>query len=341
MKRKEPAFRDKNDNYQLLVDYSSDLIWNLSPEGLFLDLSPSWTGITGYRPASLVGRSFQQIVHPDDIAICFEYIQKLMDAQRTLPGPEYRVRHADGQWHWHNATCTPVIGAKGEFLSIVGVSRDITEKKRAERSLQRQNLYLELLNETALGLMRRTGLRDHFQAIVSRTVRFFGTDEGWIYVYHAQEDDFEYAAGVGQTAYAPGTHIAADTGISAEVWRTKNSVMIDDYQSWPCRDPGEAYRLRRATMAVALRYEGRLAGILGLSHHSSESRFEADDLAMLERLAELASVALDNARLYDRMKRELAERKQVEETLQFLSPGAKIVIRELAGITKSALLRNL
>ncbi len=71
--------------------------------------------------------------------------------------------------------------------------------------------------------------------------------------------------------------------------------------------------MRRATVAIPLRYEGQLAGILGLSHHDAAKRFEDDDLAILERLAELASIALDNAQLYDRMKLELAERKQAEE----------------------------
>ena len=70
--------------------------------------------------------------------------------------------------------------------------------------------------------------------------------------------------------------------------------------------------MRRATVGIPLRSEGRLAGALGLSHYDATQRFEDDELAMLERFAELASIALDNAWLYDQMKEELAERKRME-----------------------------
>ena len=108
---------------------------------------------------------------------------------------------------------------------------DITERKRAEKTLQRQNIYLESLNETALGLMRRTDLKDLFQAILDRAMRFFGTDEGWIFIYHFQDGDFEYKAVMGTREYQIGSHVESDSGISAEVRRTEQTVLIDDYHS--------------------------------------------------------------------------------------------------------------
>ena len=189
---------------------------------------------------------------------------------------------------------------------------DITERKQAEKTLQRQNIYLESLNETALGLMRRTDLKDLFQAILDRAMRFFGTDEGWIFIYHFQDGAFEYKAVMGTREYQIGSRVESESGISAEVRRTEKTVLIDDYHTWPKRANGREYDMRRATVAIPLRYEGQLAGILGLSYHDAAKRFEDGDLAMLERLTELASIALDNARLYDRMKLELAERKQAE-----------------------------
>ena len=118
---------------------------------------------------------------------------------------------------------------------------------------------------------------------------------------------------MGKRGYEIGSRVEADSGISAEVRRTEQTVLIDDYHAWPKRASGREYDMRRATVAIPLRYEGQLAGILGLSHHDAAKRFEDDDLAILERLAELASITLqDNAQLYDRMKLELAERKQAE-----------------------------
>ena len=232
---------------------------------------------------------------------------------------EQRIGTVETRWKRKDGTVIDIILSSTPLdpndlaKGVTFTALDITERKRAEKTLQRQNIYLESLNETALGLMRRTDLKDLFQAILDRAMRFFGTDEGWIFIYQSQDGAFEYKAVMGTREYQIGSRVESDSGISAEVRRTEQTVLIDDYHIWPKRANGREYDMRRATVAIPLRYEGQLAGILGLSYHDDAKRFEDEDLAMLERMAELASIALDNARLYDRMKLELAERKQAEE----------------------------
>jgi signal transduction histidine kinase len=207
---------------------------------------------------------------------------------------------------------TQLIMEGDRVTGFQAVARDITDLRRAEAGLRRQNVYLEALNVIALGLMRRTDLADLFQAIVVRAARFAGTEEGWICIYETKSGDFEFKAGVGSSAYQLGRRFEGGRGLAGEVWRTDRTVLVDDFQTWPGRAGVEGYDLRRATVGVPLRTEGRLAGILGLAHHDPDRRFGKDELAMIERLAELASIALDNARLYDRLKSELAERERLE-----------------------------
>ena len=147
-KQAEAALQESESKYRLLVDHSSDLIWNLTAEGIFTYLSPSWERVTGYAPASLSNTSFQLIVHPDDIAICLKYLQAMAKDKVTLPSPEYRVRHADGTWHWHSANATPVIGPNDDFVSMVGVSRDITGHKQAETKIREKEANFRTFFET-------------------------------------------------------------------------------------------------------------------------------------------------------------------------------------------------
>ncbi len=122
--------------YKLLVDHCPDLIWDMNSDGLFRDVSVSWARVTGFQPSSLIGTSFVPLVHPDDIAACVKYLKRVLTSKEVLQSPEYRVRHADGTWHWHLATGTPVIGLDGNSISMVGVSRDITDRKLAEEKLR-------------------------------------------------------------------------------------------------------------------------------------------------------------------------------------------------------------
>ena len=68
-----------------------------------------------------------------------------------MPGPEYRVKHVDGTWRWHAASGTPVFSSEGSFVSFIGISRDITDRKQSEDTLreseERLKLTLEAVND--------------------------------------------------------------------------------------------------------------------------------------------------------------------------------------------------
>ena len=186
------------------------------------------------------------------------------------------------------------------------------ERRKTEEALRRQNSYLEAFHETTLDLMRRMDLRELFQAIVVRATHLFGADEGWVNVYDPLTDHMEFKAAIGRIADMVGSRFETSRGISGEVWRTGGTVYIEDYSNWSGRANIDHYAMRHSTAAVPLKSGNRVAGILGLAHYRFGRPFEKDELAMLERLAELASIALDNALLYNQMERNLAERRHLE-----------------------------
>ena len=57
-----------------------------------------------------------------------------------------------GTWHWHTATCNPVLDSDGEFVSMIGVSRDITERKQAVDDLLREQLLMKTLLDSLPGI---------------------------------------------------------------------------------------------------------------------------------------------------------------------------------------------
>ena len=138
LREAESKFRESEKKYRFLVEHSYDLIGMLKADGVIAFASPSWKTGLGYDPSFLEGQDFRLFVHPDDLAACGLYVKQVHDARKALQGPQYRIKHAEGAWRWHEATLTPVMDDSGSLLHYVGVSRDITERKLAEEALARQ-----------------------------------------------------------------------------------------------------------------------------------------------------------------------------------------------------------
>jgi PAS domain S-box-containing protein len=153
--RRREALRESEEKFRFLVNYSYDLIWILKADGCFSYGSPSWKAILGYEPSHMAGKAFASFVHPDDIAVCDNYQSLVLYAQKSLPGPKYRVKHADGTWRWHEARITPVFAEDGAFIHFVGVSRDITERKSAEQEIQNARDRYQSLVENIPGVTFR------------------------------------------------------------------------------------------------------------------------------------------------------------------------------------------
>lgn len=164
----------KDAQYRLLVDYCSDLIWNMNPDGIFLDLSKSWKRVTGYEPTSLVGTSFVPLIHPDDVTACRQYLQNVITSREVLHSPEYRVKHSDGTWHWHFGTGSPVINPYGESVSMVGISRDITEPKLMEEALRKNERLYRFLSENTSDVVWQQDANMRFTYLNNAAANFSG-----------------------------------------------------------------------------------------------------------------------------------------------------------------------
>ena len=101
-------------------------------------------------------------MHPDDLSGYLKYIEELSRSQKSLLGLEYRVRHADDTWRWHAASAAPVISPNGNVLSFVGISRDITAQKEANKALKQKTEELDRYFTSSLDLLCIADHEGHF-----------------------------------------------------------------------------------------------------------------------------------------------------------------------------------
>jgi signal transduction histidine kinase/DNA-binding response OmpR family regulator/PAS domain-containing protein len=215
---------------------------------------------------------------------------------------------------------------------------DITERKRAEAALQQQNEYLAALHETTLGLISRLDLNELLQALITRAGQLLGTPHGFIFLLEAGEGEMEQEIGVGLFAGAVGNRLKPGEGVSGLVWQTGQPVVVADYDAWEQRSPSFGYNLVKAIMAVPLKSGDRFVGTIGLAYGAeTEQTFGDEEIELLSRFAELASLALDNARLFAQTQdqaRRLALLSQMGEQLKMsLSGGEEEIFRVITHFT--------
>jgi two-component system, NarL family, sensor histidine kinase UhpB len=129
--------------YRMLVENSHDIIYTLTADGIFSFVSPVWTELLGHPVSEVVGKSFRNFVHPDDVPDCLVWLHKVIETGQRQEGIEYRVQHLDGTWLLHTSSAVPFFDETNNTAGFYGIAADITEKKRAlEEKLALEQLQL-------------------------------------------------------------------------------------------------------------------------------------------------------------------------------------------------------
>jgi diguanylate cyclase (GGDEF)-like protein/PAS domain S-box-containing protein len=179
--------------------------------------------------------------------------------------------------------------------------------------LRRQNGYLAALHETALNLMHRLELADLLKAVVARAGALMGTPHGYVYLLEPGEAELKMRVGVGIYEDYVGYRVKPGEGLAGKVLESGQSLVVGDYVAWEGRSAKFDRDDFRAVAGVPLESESEVVGVLGLSYLKEDRTFGDEDLALLERFAELASIALDNARSYALGQQESTEHERTAE----------------------------
>jgi PAS domain S-box-containing protein len=135
------ALSESEARYRSVVDTARDVIFTLSSHGTIMSLNPVFETVTGWSRAEWIGKDFAPLVHPDDRAHAAELYRAALEGQ-TPPTFELGIRAKSGVTIPGEIVATPFI-REGRVVGILGVARDVTDRKRAEAALHHLNEALE------------------------------------------------------------------------------------------------------------------------------------------------------------------------------------------------------
>jgi PAS domain S-box-containing protein/putative nucleotidyltransferase with HDIG domain len=145
-----------------ITENSLDLIAQTDLGGIIQYVSPSHERILGYEPEEMLGKSIYDFMRSDHI----DHVKAaILQAQSTLQPwkMEVRCRCADGRYIWLESIGKVMPNSNGKISGVVLGSRDITERKKAEADLQKDNEKLHsTFEQTINALVLTLGKRDPF-----------------------------------------------------------------------------------------------------------------------------------------------------------------------------------
>lgn len=339
--RAERAILDGAERFRAMIENSWEAVALIGADGTLLYSSPSGARLLGYTPDAIAGHNAFELIHPADLL----RTRRLFERLKVKPGgreiAEYRYRHSDGRWIWVEASATNMLD-EPSLGAIVVNYRDITERRTAEEQTRFLAEAASLLGET---LDRRKTMHRVVDLIVPYFADWCMIDmlhaDGTMEFMVAHADPARRALGEEIRHRYP---IRQDSHIYETVTRTRRAIVSPDA-------PGDLERVARGPEHLAiirslglqsyivapLVARGEVIGIINFFVAESQRRYSERDLALAIEIANRASIAIDNARLFEaeqRARREAEEaadrtRRLQEITVAFSEASSSRQVTEI------------
>ncbi|WP_159876958.1 EAL domain-containing protein [Aquitalea denitrificans] len=131
------AIRQSELKFHTMMDWASDWVYWIKPDGQFHYMTPSAEKISAYRAGEFERNPalLDAIIHPEDRAQWLAR-QHTHDSAMETVGLDLRICRKDGDIRWVNYTCRPIYGEDGSYLGQRATLHDITERKEAEDEIR-------------------------------------------------------------------------------------------------------------------------------------------------------------------------------------------------------------
>jgi PAS domain S-box-containing protein len=146
-KRAEVALRESEERFRRVFEQSPLGKAMADLDFRFRSVNPALCAMLGYSERELVGRSFLEVVYPDDRAACAELGRSLIDGTVPQIQMEERFLRKSGDPLWVNVNVAPIRDTDGNVLYTLGVIENIDERRRITEALRESETRLRLLNE--------------------------------------------------------------------------------------------------------------------------------------------------------------------------------------------------
>jgi len=301
----EDALRESEGRFRKIYEEGPFGMALVNSEFKIMMANNTFSTITGYSENELRNMTFRDFSYPEDKDSGIESIKKLIKGEISVFKTEKRYVRKDGSIMWGTITVTANFDKKGNFLHLLGILEDISERKIADEKLKKLSDGLQLLVVAIQELSVSTTM-ENIMATVLTSARKLVNADGSTFIlregdssYYAEEDSI--------SPLWKGKRFQLKKCISGWAMINKQPVIIEDIYA-DSRVPVEEYRSTfiRSLAIAPIRMNDPL-GAIG-AYWGSNYKLSEVEIKLLSSLADAAAKAVENIQLIEGLELKVDER---------------------------------
>lgn len=337
-KRAEEELRESEARYRRLAENVLELVSQINSKYIFQYVSPSHKRALGYEVEELLGKSFLEMVHEDDLNTTRAALQTVASNGCTKR-MEVRFRHAKSQYLLLEVVVDPLYGETEEITGFILGSRNITERRQAEDKLRRYAEKLEemvrerterirKLNETVTErLIQKVNQINHISELRESLKSSPGVSQGFQIILDSSTRDLGMTDAAILTVSVEKRIVEVRAVKSTRPIDVKTTYSLDapfaEYECLNNDSPTSRIALKepsilgtRSLHCCSISLENQVRGILALGN-DNDLILDESDLSVLRLYSGLVGTVLETSTLTVEPMKEAVKKSQSKYTLEF------------------------
>jgi len=310
----EEAMRASEEYARSIIENSLDTIITVDVERRIVEFNEAAQKTFGYRAEEILGKHIDVLYLDPQEGV--EVHRMTVEQGQCLR--EVSALRKNGEVFPSLISASALRNARGELMGVMGISRDISERKRAEESLRQRNRELSVLNRAGQALTSSLDLDQILDTVLDEVRRLLNVTACSVWLIEPETGDLVcLQAATPRDEVVRGWRLAPGEGICGWVARHGESLVVRDawaderYYSGVDDETGLGLR---SILTMPLRVKEDVIGALQVLD-TEVGRFDKADLELLEPLVASATIAIENARLYEETARRLAQTEVLREMM--------------------------
>jgi PAS domain S-box-containing protein len=272
-KKAEEALRESEARFRAIFEHANDAIHVNSADDQILEVNERMCELVGYSREDLLTMRVADLQAPEVRQQSGHSVSEDLE-RRGKTAFESVDLHRSGRRIPVEVSVARIEGAQGgRYVSVV---RDITERKRAEEEIGRNDARLKSL--VSILQQRQETIQEFLEFALAEAIKITGSKLGYIYFYNEERREFVLntwsrevmeACSItdSQTVYA-----LEDTGIWGEAVRQRRPILVNDYQAPNPLKKGypEGHALLRRFLTVPVMNDDHIVAVVGMANKEEE-----------------------------------------------------------------------